>query len=58
MLGKTEGRKRRLKSEDEIIAWHHQLKGHEFEQPLGDGQGQGSLVCCSTWGHKELDMAE
>ena len=59
MLGKTEGRKRRLKAEDgAIVGWHHQLNGHESEQPLGDGEGQGGLVCCSTWRHKELDMAE
>ena len=43
--------------EDEMVAWHHQLNGHEFEQTLGD-RGQGSLVCCSPWGHKELDMSE
>ena len=40
-------------TEDEIVGWHHQLDGHEFEQALGDGEGQGSLVCCSPWGHKE-----
>ena len=34
----------------------HQLNGHEFEQIPGDSEGQGSLVCCSSWGHKELDM--
>ena len=34
---------------------HHRLDGHEFEQALGDGEGQGSLACCSPWGHKELD---
>ena len=45
-------------TEDEMVGWHHQLSGHEFEQALGDGEGQGSLVCCSTWGHKELDMTE
>ena len=38
--------------------WHHQLNGHEFEQTLGVGDGQGSLVCCSPWGHKELDHNE
>ena len=38
--------------------WHHRLNGHEFEQTLGDGQGQGSLACCSPWGNKELDMTE
>ena len=41
-----------------MVGWHHQLKGHEFEQALGDGEGQGSLVCCSPWGHKESDMTE
>ena len=44
-------------TEDEIVGWHHQLNGHELEQALGDG-GQGSLVCYSPWGRKELDMAE
>ena len=39
-----------------MIGWHHQLNGHEFEQALGDGEGQGSLVCCSPWGGKESDM--
>ena len=43
-------------TEDEMVGWHHQLNGHEFEQALGDGEGQGSLVCCSPWGHKESDM--
>ena len=38
--------------------WHHQLNGHKFEQSLGDGEGQGNLVCCSPWGHKESDMTE
>ena len=41
-----------------MVGWHHRLNGHEFEQTLGDGEGQGSLVCCSAWGHKELDTAE
>ena len=38
---------------DEMIGWHHRLHGHEFEQAQGDGEGQGSLACCSPWGHKE-----
>ena len=42
----------------EMVGWQHQLNGHEFEQTLGDGEGQGSLVCCSPWGHKESDMTE
>jgi len=41
-----------------MIGWHHQLNGHEFEQTLGDSEGQGSLACCSPWGCKELDTTE
>ena len=44
--------------EDETVGWHHLLNGHEFEKTLGAGDVQGSLACCSPWGHKELDMAE
>ena len=44
--------------EDEMVGWHHWLNGHEFEQTLGDGEGQGSLACRSPWGYKELDMTE
>ena len=44
-------------TEDEMVGWHHRLNGHEFEHP-GDDEGQGSLVCCSPWGRKELDMTE
>ena len=40
------------------VGWHHRLEGHEFEQALGDDEGQGSLVCCSPWGCKESDMTE
>ena len=43
-------------TEDEMVGWHHPLNGHDFEQTSGDGEGQGSLVGCSPWGHKELDM--
>jgi len=39
-----------------MVIWHHQVNGHEFEQTLGDSEAQGSLPCCSPWGHKELDM--
>ena len=46
------------RSEDEMVGWHHWLDGHEFKQALGDGEGQGGLVCCSPWGHKGLDMTE
>ena len=45
-------------TEDKIAGWHHQLNGHEFEQTLGDSEGQESLVCCSSWGHKESDTTE
>ena len=45
-------------TEDEMAGWHHQLDGHEFEQAPGDGEGQGSLTCCSPWGHRESDMTE
>ena len=41
-----------------MVGWHHQLNGHEFEQSQGDGEGQGSLACCSSWGHKESDTTE
>ena len=44
--------------EDEMVEWHHRLNGCEFEQSLGDSQGQGSLVHCSLWGHKESDPTE
>ena len=44
--------------EEETVGWHHQLNGHEFEQTLGAGDGQGSLVCCSPWGCKESDMTK
>ena len=43
-------------TEDEMVGWHHRLNGHEFEQFLGDSEGQGSLVFCSPWGCKELGM--
>ena len=45
-------------TEDEMVGWHQRLNGHEFEETLGDDDGQGSLVCCSPWGHKESDMTE
>ena len=45
-------------TEDEMVGWHHQLSGHEFEQAPGVGDGQGSLECCSPWGHKALDVTE
>jgi len=48
-------------TEDEMDGWHHQLNGHELKQALGDGDGpacQGSLACCSPWGHKGSDTTE
>ena len=45
-------------TEDEMTEWHHRRNGHEFEQAMGVGDGQGSLACCSPWGPKELDMTE
>ena len=45
-------------TEDEVVVWHYQLKGHEFQQAPGGGEGQGSLVCYSPWGHKKLDTTE
>ena len=58
MLGKIEGRSR-SETEDEMVGWHHWLNGRESEQTPGDNsEGQGSLVCCSPWGHKESDMTD
>ena len=45
-------------TEDEMIGWHHQLNGHEFEQTPGDSEGQGRLACCSPWGCKESDTTK
>ena len=54
--GKDQGQEEKGTTEDEIIRWHHRLNGLEFEQTLGDGEGQGSLASCSPWGGKESDM--
>ena len=56
MLGKT-GKEEKGSIEEEMVGWHHRLNEHEFEQVPGDSGGQGSLVCGSLWGHKELDTA-
>ena len=45
-------------TEDEMVGWHHRLNGHEFEQALGAGDGQGSLACCSPWGRKESETTD
>ena len=44
--------------EDEMVRWYHQLHGHEFEQALGEGEGQGSRACCRPWGHNESETNE
>ena len=54
MLGKTE-QEEKWAAAGEMVGWHRRLHGCEFEQTLGDGEGQGSLVYCSSWGHKESD---
>ena len=51
MLGKEKGA-----TEDGMVGWRHRLSGHEFEETPGDGEEQANLVCCSPWGHKELDL--
>ena len=56
--GRDWGQEEKGMTEDEMAGWHHWLNGHEFEQAVGVGDGQGSLSCCSPWGHKELDMTE
>ena len=56
--GKDWRQEEKRMTEDEMVGWHHLLDGHEFEQAPGVGDRQGSLVCCSPWGHKELDMTE
>ena len=57
MLGKTEGRRKRL-IEDKRVEWHHWLSGHESEQTPGNSEGQGSLACCRPWGHTDLNTTE
>ena len=56
--GKDWGQEEKGTTEDEMVEWHHRLNGHEFEQALGDGEGQGSLACGSPWGRKESDTTE
>ena len=57
MLGERRQEKKGT-TEDKMVGWHHQLRGHEFEQASANGERQGSLVCCSPWSWKESDMAE
>ena len=56
--GKDWGQEEKGTTEDEMVGWHHQHNGHEFGWTLGVGDGQGGLVCCSSWGRKELDTTE
>ena len=56
--GKDWGQEEKQVTENDMAGWHHWLKGHEFEQTPGDGEGQESLACCIPWGHKESDRTE
>ena len=58
MLGGIGGRRRKGTKEDEMVGCHHRLNGHGFGWTPGVGDGQGSLACCDSWGHKESDMTE
>ena len=57
MVGKNEKEEKGVTKND-IVGWYHWLNRHEFEQTLGDGEGQESLTCCSPWGHEKSDMTE
>ena len=56
--GKDQRQEEKGATEDEMVGWHHRPNGHEFEETLGDNEGQGNLACCSPWGHKESDRTE
>ena len=56
--GRDWGQEEKGTTEDEMAGWHYRLDGREFEGTLGAGDGQGGLVCCSSWGRKESDMTE
>ena len=56
--GEDYGQEEKWVTEDEVAGWHHQLNGYEFEQALGDSEGQGSLACCRPWGGEEWDTTE
>ena len=56
--GRAWGQEEKGTTEDEMVGWHHRLDGHEFEWTPGVGDGQGGLVCCNSWGCKELDTTE
>ena len=54
--GENRRQKKKRVAEDEMVRYHHWLNGHAFKETLGDSEGQGSLACCTPWGHKESDM--
>ena len=56
--GKDWGQEEKGMTEDKMVGWHQWLYGHKFEQALGVGEGQGGLMCCGPWGHKESDKTE
>ena len=56
--GRNWGQEEKEMTEDEMAGWQHELDGHESERTPGDGDEQGGLVCCDSWGHKELDTTE
>ena len=56
--GKDWRQKEKGVTEDEVVGWHYWLNGHEFDQAVGDGEGQGSLVCCSPWDCKESELTK
>ena len=58
LIGKDPDARKDWGQEEKMIGWHHQLNGHELEQTPGDSERQGSLACCSPWGHKESDTME
>ena len=56
--GKDGRQEEKWRAEDKMVGWHHWCNGHEFGQATGGGEGEGSLVCCSPWSHKESDVTE
>ena len=58
MLGKIEGKTEKGATEDKLVDWHQKFNGREFEQALGDSEGQKRLECCSPWVSKSWDMSE
>ena len=57
-IGKDGGHEEKQTTENETVGWHHWVNGHEFEQVMGVGDGQGGLACCSPWGRQESDTTE